>query len=70
MTPEDPQSSQNPSQRAAARLANPIGAGAPIAFLIIAGVIVGGLLNQPSIGLLVGVALGILVAIVTWRLRK
>lgn len=49
---------------------NPIGAGAPIAFLIIAGVIVGGLLGQPSIGLLAGVALGVMVAVLLWVMRK
>jgi hypothetical protein len=49
---------------------NPIGAGAPIALLIIGGVIIGGLLGQPSIGLLVGVGLGIAVGIVTWRMGK
>lgn len=49
---------------------NPIGAGAPIAFLIIVGVIVGGLLGQPSIGLLVGVGLGVLVAAALWGMRK
>lgn len=49
---------------------NPIGVGAPVAFLIIAGVIVGGLLGQPSIGLLVGVGLGILVAAIVWQAGK
>lgn len=49
---------------------NPIGAGAPIAFLIIAGVIVGGLLGQPSIGFLTGGGLGILLAVLLWRLNK
>ena len=49
---------------------NPIGAGAPIALLLIGGVIVGGLLGQPSIGLLVGLTLGIGVAVLTSRLRK
>ncbi|MFT3968677.1 MAG: hypothetical protein QM690_22660 [Sphingobium sp.] len=46
---------------------NPIGPGAPIALLVIAGVIIGGLLGQPSIGLLVGLGLGILVAVISWR---
>jgi hypothetical protein len=40
--------------------------GAPLAFLIIAGVIIGGLLGQPSIGLLIGTALGCLVAVLIW----
>ncbi|HEX7871838.1 MAG TPA: hypothetical protein VF475_02940 [Sphingobium sp.] len=46
---------------------SPMGPGAPIALLIIAGVIVGGLLGQPSIGLLVGAALGAGVAFLAWR---
>ncbi len=54
----------NPNDR---KPANPVGAGAPLAFLIIAGVIVGGLLGQPSIGLLVGAGLGIAIAIIAWR---
>jgi hypothetical protein len=53
-----------------ARPANPVGIGAPIAFLILGGVIVGGLLGQPSIGFLVGVGLGLLLALVTWRMAK
>ncbi|MCE7796096.1 hypothetical protein LWE61_05910 [Sphingobium sufflavum] len=46
---------------------SPIGVGAPIAILIVGGVIVGGLLGQPSIGLLAGVVLGIAVALIAWR---
>ncbi|MFZ2995113.1 hypothetical protein [Sphingobium sp.] len=45
---------------------DPTGSGAIIAFLIIAGAITGGLMGQPSIGLLAGVALGIVIAIVMW----
>lgn len=45
---------------------NPTGAGAIIALLILAGTIGGGLLGQPSIGLLAGAALGILIAILLW----
>ena len=52
------------------RPANPVGMGAPIAFLILGGVIVGGLLDQPSIGLLVGAGLGLLLALVTWGLAR
>jgi hypothetical protein len=44
----------------------PTGAGAIIAFLIMGGAIGGGLLGQPSAGLLAGAALGILIAIVLW----
>lgn len=45
---------------------NPTGAGAFIALLILAGAIGGGLLGQPSIGLLAGLALGVLLALVIW----
>ncbi|CAH0355462.1 hypothetical protein BH11PSE5_BH11PSE5_20240 [soil metagenome] len=45
---------------------NPTGAGAIIAFLAIGGVIGGGLLGQPTIGLLVGVGTGILIAVLLW----
>lgn len=50
--------------------ANPVGLGAPLAFLIIAGVIVGGLLGQPSVGLLVGTGLGIAIAVIAWRAAR
>ena len=45
---------------------NPTGAGAIIALLIMAGAIGGGLLGQPSIGLLAGVAAGVLIAVLLW----
>jgi hypothetical protein len=41
--------------------------GAPLALLILAGVVIGGLMGQPSIGLLAGTAIGILVALWIWR---
>ncbi|WP_313333088.1 hypothetical protein [Sphingobium yanoikuyae] len=50
---------------------NPTGAGAIIALLIMAGAIGGGLLGQPSIGLLAGTGAGILIALLLWlRERK
>ncbi len=50
---------------------NPTGAGVIIALLIMAGAIGGGLLGQPSIGLLVGTGAGILIALLLWlRERK
>jgi len=50
---------------------NPTGAGALIALLAIVGVIGGGMLGQPSIGLLSGIGLGIVIAILLWlRERK
>ncbi|MFC3440928.1 hypothetical protein ACFOKF_06910 [Sphingobium rhizovicinum] len=45
---------------------NPTGAGAIIAFLILGGAIVGGMMGQPSIGLLAGAALGILIALLLY----
>ena len=44
----------------------PTGAGAIIAFLILAGAIGGGLLGQPSIGLLAGAGAGIIIALLLW----
>jgi hypothetical protein len=43
------------------------GAGAPIALLIIAGAVIGGLFGQATIGLLAGLALGIVIAVLLWR---
>lgn len=40
--------------------------GAPLALLILAGVLIGSLMGQPSIGLLIGLASGILVALFIW----
>lgn len=45
-----------------------MGGGAPLALLVLAGVIIGGLMGQPSIGLLVGLALGSIVAVLIWRM--
>ncbi|WP_197707412.1 MULTISPECIES: hypothetical protein [Sphingobium] len=45
---------------------NPTGAGAIIALTILGGTIVGGVLGQPSIGLLSGTALGIVIALLLW----
>lgn len=44
----------------------PTGAGAIIAFLILGGTIGGGLMGQPSIGLLAGAGAGVLVALLLW----
>ncbi|WP_420145087.1 hypothetical protein [Sphingobium sp.] len=49
---------------------NPTGGGAIIAFLILAGTIGGGFLGQPSIGLLVGTAAGIIIAVAMWLLER
>lgn len=45
---------------------NPTGAGAIIALLIMVGTIGGGLMGQPSAGLLAGAAAGALVALLLW----
>ncbi|GAY20929.1 MULTISPECIES: hypothetical protein [Sphingobium] len=44
----------------------PIGAGAILALTILGGTIVGGLMGQPSAGLLGGTALGIVIAVLLW----
>lgn len=41
-------------------------AGAPLAFLTLAGVVGGTMLGEPSIGFLIGLVLGIAVAVLTW----
>lgn len=45
---------------------NPMGGGAPIALLTIAGTFIGGFLGQPSIGLLVGLGIGVIIALLIW----
>lgn len=44
----------------------PTGAGAIIAFLVMFGTIGGGILGQPSVGLLSGLGLGVLIAVILW----
>lgn len=51
------------SNRQRDRRRDTTGSGAIIAFLILAGAIVGGLMGQPSAGLLVGCGAGILIAL-------
>lgn len=45
---------------------NPTGAGAIIALMILAGTILGGVMGQPSAGLLAGALLGGLIALLIW----
>jgi uncharacterized membrane protein (UPF0136 family) len=49
---------------------NPSAAGAPLALLTIAGAIIGGMLHQPLLGAVVGVATGIVIAVVVWLLDR
>lgn len=44
----------------------PTGAGAIIALLILGGAITGGMMGQPSIGLLAGAGAGVLIALLLW----
>ena len=46
------------------------GGGVFIALLTIAGAIIGGLMGQPSIGLLSGLALGVAIAIALWWIER
>lgn len=41
-------------------------AGAPLALVIIAGALIGGIKGQPIIGILVGVATGVVIAVAVW----
>ena len=43
-----------------------MGGGAPIALLTIVGTFIGVFLNQPSIGLLVGLGIGVIIAVLIW----
>ncbi|HTH29420.1 MAG TPA: hypothetical protein VL918_13260 [Sphingobium sp.] len=44
-----------------------MGGGAPLALSIMAGVVIGGLMGEPSIGLFAGIAVGIVIAVLIWR---
>ena len=43
------------------------GAGAPIILILIAATVIGFLFHQPTIGFLIGAALGLAVALLLWR---
>jgi len=43
------------------------GGGAPLAFAILLGTIIGLIVEQPTIGFLVGLAIGVAVALLIWR---
>lgn len=44
----------------------PTGMGALIALLIMGGAIIGGIMGQPSLGLLIGLAIGVAAAVAMW----
>lgn len=46
------------------------GGGVFIALLTIAGAIIGGLMGQPSIGMLSGIALGVAIAVALWLTER
>jgi|GEM_PF-411089 len=46
------------------------GGGVFIALLTIAGAIIGGLMGQPSIGMLSGIALGVAIAVTLWLVER
>ncbi len=45
---------------------NPSAAGAPLALLIVAGAVIGGILHQPLLGALIGITLGVAIAVAVW----
>jgi hypothetical protein len=49
---------------------SPMAGGAPLALFMIAGVVIGGLMGQPTIGLLVGGGLGVALALIIWRVGR
>ncbi|WP_321325922.1 hypothetical protein [uncultured Parasphingorhabdus sp.] len=63
MNPETPKHASNSSSRGAK---NRSGGGIFIAIGAIAGAVVGGFMGQPSAGLLTGLALGVLAALLIW----
>ncbi|WP_443970638.1 hypothetical protein [Sphingobium sp. CR28] len=58
--------SKPPSNRPAGTTSGLAG-GAPLALLMIAGVIIGGEYGQPTVGLIAGTAIGVAIAIFIWR---
>jgi len=46
------------------------GGGVFIALLTVAGAIIGGLMGQPSIGMLSGIALGVAIAVTLWLVER
>lgn len=63
MNPETPKHASNSSSDGSK---NRSGGGIFIAFGTLAGAIIGGLMGQPSAGLLTGLALGALAALLIW----
>lgn len=49
---------------------NPRAGGAIIAIAVMAGAAIGGVLHQPSIGILAGIGIGILTAVAIWLIDR
>ena len=45
---------------------NPVAAGAPLALCLTAGAVIGAIYRQPTIGILVGLAVGVGIAVLVW----
>lgn len=45
---------------------SPIAAGGPLAIVIMAGTLIGAVLGQPSLGLVIGLGIGIVIAVLMW----
>lgn len=56
----------DPSRPSRGTRKEPLAGGAPLALAIILGVIIGGMAGQPTIGLLVGGAVGVAIALAIW----
>lgn len=48
---------------------SPIAGGAPLALSIIAGAVIGLVIGQPSLGILIGAAAGVAIALAVWLRR-
>lgn len=49
---------------------NPRSAGAILALCVIGGAVVGAIQGQPTIGVLAGTALGVLIAVIVWLVDR
>lgn len=49
---------------------NPRAGGAILAFVILAGAVIGGLTGEPSLGVVAGIGVGVIAAIAIWLLDR